>query len=125
MQVVGDILDLEECVALQHKDKYFDVIVISFVLTSLARLPDFSCIVELMKEGGQLIIANAAPDMTKAKPYYDFEIDGKSIALNTVPVYPEDLMSILMKLSLTPILVEPINNQNGERYSNILIFEKK
>ena len=65
---VGDINDLD---LLGLKEEAYDVILLSLVLSSMPRMPDFATIAGLLAPRGSLIISDISPDYTQAHPYYE------------------------------------------------------
>jgi ubiquinone/menaquinone biosynthesis C-methylase UbiE len=110
---------------MELKERRFDIIVISCVLTSLSRDPDFSQIGSMLSENGILIIADIDPTYTQIRPYYDFKIDANRIALTPRMVNPLDLISKMKKENLILTTCYTIENRKKEKYSYVLKFRKK
>lgn len=69
----------------------YDVILLSLVLTSMPRLPDFADIARLLAPHGSLIVSDIGPGYTQLKPYYEVDVGGQLLALRTVAVDPLDV----------------------------------
>jgi ubiquinone/menaquinone biosynthesis C-methylase UbiE len=67
----------------------YDIILMSLVLTSMPKLPDFGNIAGLLAPGGRLIISDIDPDYTRLRPFYKATAgDGCPVAMRMRPVAP-------------------------------------
>lgn len=96
--------------------KKYDVIILSLVLSSLPKNPDFSYIFDLMEEGGALLIT----DFYESCPYYDFHLNNKRIALYTRKVQFIEILKTCMSLGLSLVLLDTIENRAGKENTFIL-----
>ena len=70
----------------------YDVIVLSLVLSSMPRLPDFASIARLLAPGGSLIVTDINPGYTHDNPLYKVAVEGSVAALRTTPVDPYEVI---------------------------------
>lgn len=91
---VGDINDLD---LLGLKEEAYDVILLSLVLSSMPRMPDFATIAGLLAPRGSLIISDINPDYTQAHPYYEVRADDSSMV--AMRMNPVRLLEMLQRLN--------------------------
>lgn len=103
----------------------YDIIILSFVLSSLSNDPDFGMLSNLLTPNGKLIIADSDPYLKKARPFYDFKYNDKNIALTTRLIFPLDIINNCLKENLTLISVDDLESSNDEKYSFVMQFKKK
>jgi ubiquinone/menaquinone biosynthesis C-methylase UbiE len=102
----------------------FDLIVMSFLISSLSERPDFIRISQLMSPGGLLIVADADPAYTRIRPYYSFTINDESVALRTNPIHNLELRSLCEKSGLMECSVRPVMKR-GVIYSYVAVFQNQ
>ena len=101
----------------------YDVILLSVVISSMEKLPDFSVISELLIPGGSLIISDINPDYTYAHPYYRVtSSDSKPVAMRMNPVRLLDLLNTTKSAGLRLTELTPIGDASPS-YSFIASFE--
>lgn len=101
-----------------------DVIVMSFLISSLSERPAFSKLAQLLCDGGVLIVADADPAYTRLRPYYNFAIDDERIALRTNPIHYLELRSLCEVSGFMEYAVHPVMKR-GVIYSYVAVFQKK
>jgi ubiquinone/menaquinone biosynthesis C-methylase UbiE len=100
-----------------------DVIIMSFVISSLSERPDFLKLARLLTDDGILIIAEADPAYSAIKPYYSFKTENGSIALKTNPIHHLELKTLCERGGLKECAVHPVT-KHGVIYSYVAVFEK-
>jgi ubiquinone/menaquinone biosynthesis C-methylase UbiE len=108
----------------------FDVIVLSFVITSTAISPDFREIARLLAPGGIFIITDVDPGYTSLHPFYVVTVDGKRHALRSNPANPLVIASDIEATGLTRTELSSIsasNNASVDRvnYSFMGVFRRE
>jgi len=104
-------------------NEVYDVIILSLVLTSLSRYPDFEALKLLLNQEGILIIADIDPVYTALEPYYSVPLSNDGIlALKTNPLHPLDIIEKLSFYGFRVISSKSIKLHNGTRYSYMLVF---
>ena len=88
--IKGDIMDIGKIDYFEQEK--FDIIIICFVLSSMSKYPNFGSIKSFLKDDGSLLIADAYPSFTRAKPLYRV----KNLTLKTKEIRPLKLVSSLM-----------------------------
>lgn len=105
-----------------HSEAY-DLILLSLVLSSMSKLPDFAVIAELLAPGGSLIISDINPDYTYAHPYYRVTAsDNRPVAMRMNPVRLLDLVKQTDSVGLRLAELTPIGNADPS-YSFIATFD--
>jgi ubiquinone/menaquinone biosynthesis C-methylase UbiE len=99
----------------------YDVILLSFVLSSMPYLPSFPAIARLLKPGGSLIITDINPGYTRDKPFYEVVVDAALVALQTTPVDPFEVIRRAQSAGLRPTELTPIGG-GSTYYSFITVF---
>lgn len=105
------------------RGKQFDAIVMSNILTSMPRLPDFALILPLLTPDGALIIADIDPSYTVQHPYYSVKLNGESYALKPNPVNPIELCQLLCSMNMQITVAKPVRRKGGTNYSFCLVFK--
>lgn len=100
-----------------------NVILMSFLISSLPDRPDFLKIARLLSDDGILIIAEADPAYSGIKPYYSFDIGNRSIALKINPIHHLELKTLCEHGGLRESAVHPVT-KHGIIYSYVAVFEK-
>jgi ubiquinone/menaquinone biosynthesis C-methylase UbiE len=100
----------------------YDIIVLSFLFSSLPVLPDLTRISNLLKDGGMIIFADADREYAKRLPYTVLNNDTEH-TLNTKPWKLSEIINVFMKIGFKPI-DQNLITKNSETYSHIVIFQK-
>jgi ubiquinone/menaquinone biosynthesis C-methylase UbiE len=95
----------------------YDVVIVSLVLSSLPRDPDFGEISKCLAKGGVLIIT----DFYESGQYYNFDIDNQKIALFTRRIDFMDTLKSLLLTGLRLLSLDTIDNPAG--LENTFIME--
>lgn len=104
-------------------DQLYDVIIVSLVLTSMDKLPDFSHIANRLKDDGRLIVAEIDAAYTTTYPYYIVTCDSHRHALRPRPVPLTQLIHEANKAKLHLDHSHPILEGNLN-YAFIVSFRK-
>lgn len=101
----------------------FDVVLLSFVLSSMPTWPDFRAVGSLLAPGGVLVVADIDPAYTALKPCYEVAVDGRTYSLRTTPVRP---LRILRKARAAGLVLHEVVEVESERreYSFVEVFER-
>jgi SAM-dependent methyltransferase len=76
-------------VHLSLQPRSYDIVLMSLVLTSMPKLPDFDNIASLLAPNGRLIISDIDPDYTQLQPLYKATArDGRPVAMRMRPIAP-------------------------------------
>ncbi|MDP1727025.1 MAG: class I SAM-dependent methyltransferase [Bacteroidota bacterium] len=102
----------------------FDVIILSCILSSLPKNPDFKDIIKLLVTNGTIIIADIHPFLTQTKPFYDFEIENQKVALQPRMIDPLDILHDIQQEDLRLVYADNIVSTSKEKYSFILQYRK-
>ncbi len=105
------------------KGKKFDVIIISWVLSSMPHNPDFSLLKNLLADNGILIITDNDQAHSSLNPYYDFIIEGESYALEIRPINPLELEEELTEIGYKRINSMCTKDDRGGPFSFQLTFK--
>ncbi len=106
------------------KESEYDVIIMSFMLTSLSEMPDFEIITRLLSDNGFIVIADIAPFYTQSKPLYGFQLADKTITLAPKLVDPLEIAEELLKQHLSLKEISRVEKVTGEKYSFVLKFQR-
>lgn len=98
----------------------FDIIILSFVLTSMPGKINFDDLKRLLKTNGQLIITEIEPEYTINNPNYTVTVDKKKHSLQMNPVNSLELLESAIKSGLNLIKCKSIKKDDGVRYSYIV-----
>ncbi|MCX6285626.1 MAG: class I SAM-dependent methyltransferase [Bacteroidetes bacterium] len=110
-----------DAVLSQLKNKY-DIIVLSFLFSSLPIIPDLTRIINLLKDGGIIIFADADREYTKRLPYKVLRGDTEHKLL-TKPWKLSDVHNAFMGIGFK-VVAQNLIKKNMETYSHIVIFQK-
>ena len=102
----------------------YDAIVISFVLTSLSYAINMNNIVNLLKDGGSLVISDIEPQYTEKHPEYSVNVNDIIYSLEVAPVNALDLIETAIKEKMSFQYCQSIKKNDGERYAYVLRFRK-
>lgn len=98
------------------KQKKYDVLILSLVLSSLPKDPDFEMLADLLKPNGVLIIT----DFYESCSYYNFDYDNKNIALHMRKINFIELLKRCLNCGLTLEYLDTIDNK-GENENTFII----
>jgi ubiquinone/menaquinone biosynthesis C-methylase UbiE len=70
----------------------YDVVLLSFVLSSMPAALDLTPVARVMRPDGSLVITDINPGYTHEKPLYKVPVGGQVVALRTTPVDPFDVI---------------------------------
>jgi Methyltransferase domain len=103
----------------------FDVIVMSFLLSSLESSPNFNQIHAAMRENSLLVVADNYFEYVQKNPYYGFKAaNGNTLAIRPKPVYPNDLRTQFQSLGFVEISYKLVELDNIGPYSQVHVFKK-
>ena len=110
-----------------HKcESKFDIIILSFLISSMPHLIDFSLIKRRLKDGGLLIIVEANPTYSEKKPKFSI-LDKSSNVKYSLKIRPIDAPSLSRNASVVGFKIfDLLSHNKGEQpYSYIAMFRKK
>jgi SAM-dependent methyltransferase len=118
--IVGDCLspDLENL----GMDKKFDVIVLSFALSSMRKSIDFDCLARLLKPSGFVLVADIHPGYVAKSPSFDIKVGRDTHALKLRKVDPL-MLEEEAKVKFSRAKWQLFSNERGEIYSYFLHFQ--
>ncbi|EKE06297.1 MAG: hypothetical protein ACD_19C00019G0001 [uncultured bacterium] len=117
-KIINDTFDT----VLSQLKRDYDIIVLSFLFSSLPVLPDLSRIPNLLKEGGIIIFADADREYAKRLPYTVVNNDTEHTLL-TKPWKLSEIINAFMKIGLK-VAGQNLITKNSETYSHIVIFQE-
>ena len=100
----------------------YDIIVLSFLFSSLPILPDLKRIDNLLKKGGMIIFADADREYAKRLPYTVLNNDAEH-TLQTKPWKLSEVINAFMNIGFK-VVDQNLIQKNHETYSHIIIFQK-
>lgn len=104
----------------------YDVVILSLVLSSMPRIPDFSQLARLITPGGVIIISDIDPGYAALHPHYAVEVDGTRYALKLNPVNPFQLETKARENGLQPVALFSIaDNEVEQGYSFIALYQER
>ena len=101
----------------------FDVVLLSFLLSSMPTWPDFRALAGLLAPGGVLVVADIDPAYTALKPSYEVAVDDRTYSLRTTAVRPLRVLRKARAAGLTLHEVVEIDSDRLE-YSFVEVFER-
>ncbi len=102
--------------------RVFDVVLLSFVLTSLQNRFDFAVVARMLRSGGCCIVADIDPTYTATFPTYSATLlDGRKVGLRMSPVYPGDVIRELRTRGFRSIESRNIARPDGTKYSYVVV----
>jgi ubiquinone/menaquinone biosynthesis C-methylase UbiE len=121
---------LKKEVAIERIESYLDnndirqhdVVLISYLLSSLQKNPNWNELAKRIKPDGKLIVVDAEPSYSEIHPHFAVEVDKKVYALKTRPVSGTTLVE---ELALAGLVMESGSTiKNGENpYAYIYVFK--
>ena len=123
LKVKTSIEDIESYLDRPENEKH-DVVLVSYLLTSMPKNPDWLKLIRRVKDDGRLVIVDAEPSYTALHPHYSVSVNNKTPALKTRPVSGTTLIGEIDKVGFTMESAATI--KNGENpYAYIYVFKKK
>ena len=123
LKIKTSIEEIESYLDRSENEKH-DVVLVSYLLTSMPKNPDWLKLVRKVKDDGRLIIVDAEPSYTALHQHYSVSINNKTHALKTRPVSGTTLIEEIDKVGFTMESAATI--KNGENpYAYIYVFKKK
>lgn len=102
----------------------FDLIIISFLFSSLDYLPDFALIVKNLKPGGFLIVADTHPELTKGKEQiFTIMHEDKKYGLRLKPWSPIEIQQRFSENGMRTVEIGGVE-RNDRPYSYVFLFQK-
>ena len=101
-----------------------DVIVLSFVLSSMARWPDLGAMARLLVPGGILVVADVDPTYAADHPCYEVAVDGVTHALRTRPMRPVRIVAEARTAGLTLLDATEVLTRDRAAYAFVLVLER-
>lgn len=103
----------------------FDVIVMSYLLSSLEQLPDFNQVRHALREHSLLVVADNHFDYVQRNPRYGFDgINGQTIAILPRPMFPDDLRSQIQAAGFVEVSYKLVLFDGAEPYSQVHVFRR-
>jgi len=111
---------------LHKSETKFDIIILSFLISSMPHLIDFSLIKHHLKDDGLLIIVEANPTYSEKKPKFSI-LDKTNNVKYSLKIRPIDAPSLSRNASVVGFKIfELLSHNKGEQpYSYIAMFRKK
>lgn len=108
---------------LDWENKTFDVIIISFLFSSLPNIPNLSRIKKLLNKKGKIIFADADREYSKRLPY---RVVANNVAhvLDTKPLRLADVLAEFSSIGFINTVL-PTIKKDDETYSHVVVFEEK
>ena len=107
----------------RFEESHADIILMSFLISSLPKRPDFTKLAGLLSENGLLIVADADQAYVRTRPYYKFQLGNETVALRTHPIHYLELRYLCEHSGLKELRVLPIWKA-GLIYSYVAVFGK-
>lgn len=105
--------------------EFFDVVVMSYLLSSLDRLPDFAQIRGAMREHSILVVADNHFDYVQKNPRYGFDgLNGQTLSIFPRPMFPDDLRSQVQAAGFVEVSYKLVLFDGAEPYSQVHVFKR-
>lgn len=102
----------------------FDVIVMSYLLSSMDGTPNLPQIRSAMKDDSVLIVADNHASYVDQNRYYGFtDIEGKNLAIAPRPMVPAEIRALVSENGFEEVLYKEIS-VDGSPYSQLHVFRK-
>jgi ubiquinone/menaquinone biosynthesis C-methylase UbiE len=110
---------------LQKDNRRYDIILMSFLLSSMPDIPDFSLLRRRLTEGGLIVVAEANPAYSETKPNFSVA-DRQTGAVYSLRIRPIDAPTLARRAALAELnIVDLFGYDKGNRpYSYIATFQK-
>jgi ubiquinone/menaquinone biosynthesis C-methylase UbiE len=105
------------------QNKKFDIIIISFLFSSLPRIPNLQRIKNILNKNGKIIFADADREYSKRLPYRVVANDTAHI-LDTKPLKLADVLAEFSSIGFMNNVL-PTIKKNEETYSHVVVFEER
>ena len=103
----------------------FDVVIMSYLWSSLDSLPDFDQIRGAMHDQSLLVVADNHFAYVRKNPRYGFkDIEGRNLSIYPKPMYPDDLRAQVQAAGFVEISYKMVEFEGAEPYSQIHVFKK-
>lgn len=103
----------------------FDVIVMSYLLSSLEQPPDFKQVRNAMHEHSLLVVADNHFDYVQKNPRYGFDgLNGQNISIFPRPMFPDDLRSQIQAAGFIEVSYKLVLFDGAEPYSQVHVFQR-
>ena len=103
----------------------FDVIVMSYLLSSLEQLPDFNQVRNAMREHSLLVVADNHYEYVQKNPRYGFDgLDGQTISIFPRPMFPDDLRLQIQAAGFVEVSYKLVQFDGAEPYSQVHVFRR-
>lgn len=116
---VKDILSISGL----YPTKTFDVILLSLVLTSMPRMPNFEEILTFLKDDGIFIIADIDPDYTTLYPFYIVLVGKRPLAFIPNRINVSELNKTMISFGLKQLAIKTIKD-GDTNYSFVYVFTR-
>lgn len=121
---VTRIKDVRKDVFIEQEDQ-FDVVVMSYLWSSLDRLPDFNQIRGAMKKGSMLLVADNHFTYVQKNPRYGYEnIRGKTLSIRPRPMRPDEVREQVQAAGFIETSYKLVSVDGVENYSQVHVFKK-
>ncbi|CAH8239717.1 hypothetical protein VAEU17_6430001 [Vibrio aestuarianus] len=108
---------------LRRDENKYDVVILSFVLTSMTQELDYEKLANKINDGGLIIIADIEPEYTAKKPDYEVSVDGTKYSMTMKPVNALELVERFQKVDRHLKYCKSVKKQDQKRYSYVLTFK--
>ena len=103
----------------------FDVIVMSYLLSSLDQLPDLNQVKEAMSDSSLFVVAENHFDYVNKNPRYGFDfLNGQTISIFPRPMFPDDLRAQIQAYGFIEVAYKLVLFDGGEPYSQVHVFRR-
>jgi 2-polyprenyl-3-methyl-5-hydroxy-6-metoxy-1,4-benzoquinol methylase len=107
------------------QNEQFDVLVMSYLLSSLDRCPDFAQIHLAMHEHSLLVVADNHFEYVHKNPYYGYRgIDGRNLAIAPRPMVPEEIQALVEEAGFVKTGYMIVSIDGNEPYSQVHVFKR-
>ena len=102
----------------------FDVVVMSYLWSSMDAIPDFAQIRDSMHDKSILIVADNHPTYVDQNRYYGFDdIQGKNIAIAPRPMIPTEVRALIVSKGFTEVDYKEVTI-DGKPYSQLHVYRR-
>ena len=102
----------------------FDVVAMSYLLSSMDSSPDFQQILNAMKDDSILIVADNHASYVDQNRFYGFtDVEGKNLAIAPRPMVPAEIRALVSNSGFNEVLYKEIA-VDAKPYSQLHVFRK-